>query len=89
MAILKTFITLSVRQDLSQIPAAQPPDGLTSNFIDPPSLAIVYRVLIYIFMPIMSVLVVIRLGTRLQQIRKLAADDCMYMILNDSQIKSE
>ncbi|KAK2615796.1 hypothetical protein N8I77_002523 [Diaporthe amygdali] len=75
MAILKTFITLSVRQDLSQIPAAQPSDGLTSNFVNPPSLAIVYRVLIYIFMPTMSVLVVIRLGTRLQQMRKLAADD--------------
>lgn len=65
--------------DLSQIPAAQPPEGVTPNFVDPPSLAALYRITIYIFMPLMSALVILRLGTRFRQMHKLVADDCMYI----------
>lgn len=64
--------------DLSQIPAAQPPEGVTPNFVNPPSLATLYRVIIYVFMPLMSALVLVRLGTRLRQMHKLVADDSMY-----------
>lgn len=65
--------------DLSQIPAVQPPEGVTLNFVDPPSLATLYRVTIYIFMPLMSALVVLRLGTRFRQMHKLVADDRTYI----------
>lgn len=80
-AIYRPLITLPTRQglsqmDLSQIPAVQPPEGVIPNFVDPPSLAVVYRVTIYIFMPLMSALVVLRLGTRFRQMHKLVADDC-------------
>lgn len=64
--------------DLSHIPVVQPPEGVTPNFINPPSLATLYRVIIYIFMPLMSALVVVRLGTRLRQMQKLVADDSTY-----------
>lgn len=67
--------------DLSQIPATQPPEGVTPNFIDPPSLATWYRVTIYVFMPLMSALVVIRLGTRIRQMHKLVADDSTYKMM--------
>lgn len=67
--------------DLSQIPAAQPPKGVIPNFVNPSSLATLYRVTIYIFMPLMSALVVVRLGTRLRQMHKLVADDSTYAIM--------
>lgn len=67
--------------DLSQIPTGQPPEGVTPNFVDPPSLATLYRVIIWIFMPLMSVLVAVRLGTRLRQMHKLVADDSTYTIM--------
>lgn len=89
MAILKIVNTLSERQDLSQISAAQPPEGVTSNFVDPPSLAIVYRVTIYIFMPLMSGLVVLRLGTRVRQMHKLVADDCKYSMTMHKSPRSD
>lgn len=79
MAILRLSDTLFPRQDLSQIPAGQPPTGLTPNFVDPPSLATLYRIAIYIFRPLMSSLVLLRLGTRLRQMHKLVADDCKYI----------
>ena len=82
MAVLKFVRTLVTRQDLSHIPAAQAPEGLSPNFVNPPSLATAYRILIYIFMPLMSIIVIIRLGTRLRQMHKLVADDCMNIIMN-------
>lgn len=86
MAILRVLSTFSARQDvsqadLSQIPVVQPPEGVTPNFANPPSLATAYRVIIYIFMPLMSALVVVRLGTRLRQMQKLVADDSTYTIM--------
>lgn len=86
MAILSFFNTLSARQDvsemdLSHIPVVQPPEGVTPYFVNPPSLATAHRVIIYIFMPLMSALVVVRLGTRLRQMQKLVADDSAYTIM--------
>lgn len=81
-----TFLSaLSARQDysqmdLSQIPVVQPPDGVTPNFVNPPSLANAYRGSIYVFMSLMSALVLIRLGTRLRQMHKLVADDSRYKL---------
>lgn len=86
MAVLRFLNTMSARQDVSQtdlsrIPVVQPPEGVTPNFVNPPSLATAYRVIIYIFMPLMSALVVVRLGTRLRQMQKLVADDSTYTIV--------
>lgn len=75
--------------DLSQMPAAQPPEGVTPDFVNPPSLATLYRIIIYIFMPLMSALVVLRLDTRLRQIHKLVADDSTYTIMFHGLPRSE
>lgn len=83
MAVLKSTSTVLLPHDLSQIPAAQAPEGLSSNFVHSPSLGSVYRVVIYIFMPMMSALIVLRLGDRLRQMHKLEADDCVYMKIID------
>lgn len=70
---LDTSLNSSV--DLSQIPAAQPPAGVTPNFVNPPSLDTVYRVSVYLFVPLMFVFVVIRLYARFRLVRKVGADD--------------
>lgn len=75
--------------DLSQIPAAQPPEGVTPNFVNPPSLATLYRVIIYVFIPLMTALVVVRLGTRLRQMHKLVADDSTYTIMIPALLRSD
>lgn len=75
--------------DLSQIPAGQPPEGVTPNFVDPPSLATLYRVIIWVFMPLMSAFVAVRLGTRLRQMHKLVADDSTYTTMIPAFSSSE
>lgn len=75
MAVLGPLNPLFERLDLSQIPAAQPPDGVSSNFVDPPSLGLVYLAVIYLFIPLMFIFVVVRLYVRMKMIYKLGADD--------------
>lgn len=76
MDVLGSFNPVFERQDLSQFPAAQPPDGLSSNFVDPPSLGLVYLTIIYLFMPLMFIFVVVRLYARIMMVHKLGVDDC-------------
>lgn len=75
---LDTSLNSSV--DLSQIPAAQPPAGVTPNFVNPPSLDTVYRVSVYLFVPLMFVFVVIRLYARFRLVRKVGADDILSVL---------
>jgi len=62
--------------DLSKIPVGQPPQGVTPNFVDPPSsLKLLTLILLPILMFMMIVLVATRLLFNLKSLRKLAKDD--------------
>lgn len=64
--------------DWSQIAAGTPPDGQTSNFIDPPSQANIPRIATYVTLPPMLLFLALRLYTRLIITRKVGLDDCEY-----------
>lgn len=62
--------------DLSKIPLMQPPPGVTSNFINPPSLANVIIAVQAVFLTLMLGLVILRIYTRAYLTRSLGWDDC-------------
>ncbi|KAH7304096.1 hypothetical protein B0I35DRAFT_465423 [Stachybotrys elegans] len=61
--------------DLSQVPLTDPPDGLDSNFIDPPSQVWQPRLAIYITFPIGILSVILRIYTRIHLGQRFGADD--------------
>ncbi|KAL8862409.1 MAG: hypothetical protein Q9178_001418 [Gyalolechia marmorata] len=61
--------------DLSKTPAGQPPPGVQSNFIDPPSLAMETIVVTTVMIVLASIFVLIRLGSIVFSGRKMAWDD--------------
>lgn len=63
--------------DLSQIPAALPPDGQTSNFINPRDITDIPMVALCVLLPLMFVFVLLRIGARVRLIHALWADDSM------------
>ncbi|KAI1421990.1 hypothetical protein F5Y12DRAFT_765109 [Xylaria sp. FL1777] len=62
-------------EQLAQIPAMMPPGNLTSNFDNPPSIAIRATVPIAIFLSIMTILVAMRMYSRLWIIKRAGPDD--------------
>lgn len=63
--------------DLSIVPAGTPPPGVVPNFIDPPSIAWLGRLSVYIALPLMIILLALRLYVRLRVTCAAGADDCM------------
>ena len=61
--------------DLSQIPAAMPPDGQTSNFINPKDITDIPMVALYVLLPLMLMFVLLRIEARIQLTHALWADD--------------
>ena len=61
---------------LAKIPALQPPDGVTSNFVDPESRAGIFRAVAYTSLSIMMVFLLLRIYTRAVVNRTFGADDC-------------
>lgn len=62
--------------DLSKIPLAKPPPGVTSNFVNPPSLATPVIVVNVILLCLMVPVVVLRVYTRARIVRHVDWDDC-------------
>ena len=61
---------------LSEIPLAEPPAGMTSNLIDPPSLAPAIVVVNVVMMTWATIFVTIRLFANTQAKRHLRVEDC-------------
>lgn len=61
--------------DPSQIPAGMAPDGLESNFVDPPSMSDAYRGVIYSFVPLMFLFLLSRLFIRIRMLQVILIDD--------------
>lgn len=59
-------------------PAAAPPPGLVSNFVDPPSTAATVVILSSIFLPVSILSVCLRMYTRARLIRLVGSDDCKF-----------
>ncbi|KAI1499892.1 hypothetical protein F5X99DRAFT_262235 [Biscogniauxia marginata] len=59
----------------AQTPALQPPPGMISNFVDPPSRASLGRIVIGVTLPLMILFLALRVYTRLSIFRTLSADD--------------
>ena len=66
---------------LSRTPALPPPDGLHSNFIDPPSRADLYIVVVSIAISLMLLCVCLRLYAKIWLIRSPDWDDGRYNLL--------
>lgn len=63
--------------NLSTIPAGAPPDGVTPNFVDPPSLSISIFIVISVLVLLMTIVVATRLYLNYRSVRKLGWDDCI------------
>lgn len=61
--------------DPSEVPAAAPPPGQASNFVDPASKAPMVRLSIYVTLPIMLIFAILRVYARRKK-RLWGADDC-------------
>lgn len=64
--------------DFSKIPSQAPPEGVTSNFENPYSLAVLPRGFIYATLPPMVVFLGLRFYTRIKISRKVGIDDCEF-----------
>ena len=62
--------------DLSKIPVMKPPPGMTSNFINPPSIGNTIIIVTVIFVTLMLGFVVVRIYTRGFLNRSFGLDDC-------------
>ncbi|KAJ8133118.1 hypothetical protein O1611_g506 [Lasiodiplodia mahajangana] len=60
---------------LDQIPAMKPPDGLSSNFVNPPSISYVVLITVGITLPLMLAFLVLRIYTRIKIAREYSPDD--------------
>ena len=67
--------------DLNLVPAASPPPGVQSNFIDPPTFdnAAITTVVLCVLTTTLAVLA--RIFTKIRLIKNVAAEDCMFLIL--------
>lgn len=62
--------------DYWQVPAATPPNGTTSNFVNPPSVGNRQTITNIITLIIMIVVVLLRLYTRIFIVKSVGYDDC-------------
>ena len=65
--------------DLSKIPSQAPPPGVTSNFENPYSLAVLPRGFIYATLPPMVLFLGLRFYTRIKITRQVGIDDCQFV----------
>lgn len=75
--------------DPSQIPAMTPPDGVTSNFVDPESRASATRIVICIALALMSLFLVLRVYSRLKTRGTFEVDDCESTILDQTVVEMQ
>jgi hypothetical protein len=69
--------------DLSSLPVVPPPPGVTSNFVDPPSISWAPRLAVYLTLPPMLLVACLRLFVRLRN-RQIGVDDCKpALLIND------
>ena len=61
---------------LSEIPALQPPPGVKSNFVDPPSYANALIAVNAVFLAFMLIALTIRIFTKSILLHSLGWDDC-------------
>ena len=61
---------------LSEIPALQPPPGVTPNFVNPPTIAPALVTVNAVFLALMIVAVSIRIFSKGVLLRSLGWDDC-------------
>ncbi|KAK3688858.1 hypothetical protein B0T22DRAFT_535940 [Podospora appendiculata] len=61
--------------DPATTPSMAPPEGMTSNFVDPPSLAYIPRATMYTALPLMMLFLCLRLYSRARVGFKFGADD--------------
>lgn len=72
---------MSDAEQLAQTPAATPPSGVQSNFVDPPSGGPVLISISSVLMAIMFMLVGLRFYVKIALRRKVTPDDCKYFQL--------
>jgi hypothetical protein len=63
------------------IPAMPPPEGQTSNFVNPNYIGTKYLVVNCIFLPLAMIALGVRTWTRLFVVRSFRWDDCKYWSL--------
>lgn len=71
---------MSASIDLSQVPAMAPPAGVTSNFVDPETLAPLAEYIIYITTILMALFFCLRVYVRLGVTHTWGADDCKFLL---------
>ena len=71
---------------IEDFPALQPPPGVKSNFIDPPSLVPSAIVVESIFLPLMILAVLTRLFVRARITKELGWDDCKIFFFSIASI---
>ncbi len=76
---LREHRTDTMSFDFSKIPAQAPPAGVTSNFENPYSLAVLPRGFIYATLPPMLVFLGLRFYTRIKITRNVGVDDCEFV----------
>jgi hypothetical protein len=62
--------------DYWEVPAATPPDGITPNFVDPPSVGYQQTTTNIVVLVIMIIVVLLRLYTRIFIVKSFGYDDC-------------
>ncbi|KAI2625718.1 hypothetical protein GGR54DRAFT_511638 [Hypoxylon sp. NC1633] len=66
--------------NLSEISVMTPPDGVTPNFVDPPSVAPATRIIIGVSMVVMYCFLALRIYTRLWVTHSFGVDDCLCLL---------
>lgn len=62
--------------DYWQVPSAKPPNGITPNFVDPPSIGHRQTATNIVVLIVMIVVVLLRLYTRIFIVKSVGYDDC-------------
>ena len=70
--------------DLSTIQVVPPPPGVTSNFVNPPSISWAPRLAVYLTFPPMVIVALLRLFVCLRS-RQIGNDDCRLAVFTDNR----
>lgn len=73
------MISLPPGTDLSTIPLVAPPPGMSSNFVDPESLANTIMAIGILMLVLTAFVVIVRLFTNYYGTRGLGLDDCIIL----------
>lgn len=66
--------------DYWQVPSAKPPNGITPNFVDPPSIGHRQTATNIVVLIVMIVVVLLRLYTRIFIVKSVGYDDCTWRV---------